>query len=590
MLSQRFAIGTEIAAQPPLPSENFAGPGTPPTTLKELVDIIAARGDKNLAMLRTTTVRLSEFMDKPTAELSIDVLVDVRSRFSDYLKQRHYAANSVRTYRQNTQRLVRWAEQLGWVSGKQSVEEAWKPFLDALAGNPRAYTTIIFHAIQNRRPPSEFSISDLDDWGDSMLKAGRQYRTVRSGKWNFRRAVANAGLNSLLPKLESAPHKSAYKVPAAELPEPLRTEVRELLVWKQARFAKGRPQKTRHRPASAKLLESNILRLFGFARNIGNFSDVTSLRSLFTEEIVSAFVEWGLNERGLTRSSLLHLSMIYGAMRHHPKYKDQDYGWFSTLLDEVPEDDPSVLQEKQAKKSVAHEDLCKIPVAMQAARMKLNRGDAKASRLAHDQLLILWLTTLPWRQRNLRECRIGDPKTANVFFAPLPPLIHIAKPKWVEEALTSDPKKAFWQFYFREDETKTGQRVRGILPRRLIPLLEEYLADHRPRLVAKDGPGTLFVNEDGCEIDYQIMTYHISEIVLKHTGRRMTPHLFRNAFAYSYLVLLCYNRLTPQNGHWQSWRSRERARMMRKVAMECGLCLSGRMRTSGFEVGRQFGR
>ena len=56
------------------------------------------------------------------------------------------------------------------------------------------------------------------------------------------------------------------------------------------------------------------------------------------------------------------------------------------------------------------------------------------------------------------------------------------------------------------------------------------------------------------------------------------------------LVLLCYNRLTPQNGHWQSWRSRERARMMRKVAMECGLCLSGRMRTSGFEVGRQFGR
>ena len=265
MISQRFAIGTEIATQLPLPSENFADPGTPPKTLKELLDIIAARGDKNFAMLRTTTVRLSEFMDKPTAELSIDVLVDVRSGFSDYLKQRHYKANSIRTYRQNTQRLVRWAEQLGWVSGKQSVEDSWKPFLDALAGNPRAYTCIIFHAIQNRRPPSEFSVSDLDDWGESMLKAGRQYRTVRSGKWNFRRAVANAGLSGLLPKLEPAPRKSAYRVRADELPEPLRTEVRELLVWKQARFAKGRPQKTRHRPASAKLLESNICRLFGFA-------------------------------------------------------------------------------------------------------------------------------------------------------------------------------------------------------------------------------------------------------------------------------------------------------------------------------------
>lgn len=535
MLSQRFAIGTEIATQLPLPSENFADPGTPPKTLKELLDIIATRGDKNFAMLRTTTVRLSEFMDKPTAELSIDELVDVRSGFSDYLKQRHYKANSIRTYRQNTQRLVRWAEQLGWVSGKQSVEDSWKPFLDALAGNPRAYTCIIFHAIQNRRPPSEFSLSDLDDWGESMLKAGRQYRTVRSGKWNFRRALANASLSGLLPKLDPAPRKTAYRVRADELPEPLRSEVRELLVWKQARFAKGRPQKTRHRPASAKLLESNICRLFGFATKIGNFSDVTSLRSLFTEEVVSAFVEWGLNERGLTRTTLVHLSLIYGAMRYHPKYKNQDYGWFSILLDEVPEDDPSILQEKKAKKSAPYQDLCKIPAMIRAARLKLSPDDVKTPRLAHDELLMLWITTLPWRQQNLRQCRLGGPATANLFFAPLPALIHVAKPKWVEEALASDSKKSFWQFYFREDETKVGQSVRGILPRRLIPLLEEYLADYRPRLVAKEDPGTLFVNEDGCAIDYQIMTYHISELVLKYIGRRTPPHLFRDAFSYAYL-------------------------------------------------------
>jgi hypothetical protein len=419
--------------------------------------------------------------------------------------------------------LIRWAKQLGWVSSKQSVEESWKPLLDALAGNPRAYTCIIFHAIQNRRPPSEFSERDLEEWSESMLRAGRQYRTVRSGKWNFRKAIAKAALEDLLPKLKPAPRKSAYRASEDELPEPLRSEVRELLVWKQARFAKGRPQWTRHRPTTAKLLESNICRLFGFARDIGRFNNVTSLTSLFTEEVVSAFVEWGLNERGLTRSSLLRLSLVYGALRHHPKHKDQDNGWFSTLLDEVPEDDPSILQEKKAKKSVPYEELCKIPAMISAARMRLNRNDATGSRLAHDQLLILWLTTLPWRQRNIRECRIGDPQTANVYFAPLPSIIHIAKPQWVEEALASNPKSSFWQFNFREDETKTGQRVRGILPRRLVPLLEEYLAEHRPRLVAKTDPGTLFVNGDGCAINYQIMTYHISEIVLRHTGRRMTP-------------------------------------------------------------------
>jgi hypothetical protein len=536
MISQRFAIGTESATQVLDLSQSFAVPETPPTTLKELLDIIATLGDRNLAMLRTTAARLSEFMDKSIGELSIDVLVDVRSPFSDYLKTRRYALNSIRTYRQNIQRLIRWAEQLGWDSGKQSLEDAWRPFLEALAGNPRAYTRIIFHAIQNRTPPSEFSTGDLDSWGESMLQAGRQYRTVRQGKSCFRKALASAGLNNLLPGLEPAPRKTAYRVRVSELPEPLGSEVKELLVWKQARFAKGRPQWTRLRPVSAKLLESTICRLFGFAKNIGNFSDVTSLSSLFAEEIMSAFIEWGLNVRGLTRSSLLRFSMLYSAMRHHPKYKNQDFGWFNTLFDEVPQDDQSVLQEKKAKKSVPFEDLCKIPGAIHDTRMKLNRDDARASRLAHDELLMQWHTTLPWRQRNIRECRLGDAATANLFFTPLPSFIHVAKPKWVEEALEKDPKKAFWQFYFREDETKIGQQVRGILPRRLIPLLEEYLADHRPRLVAKEDPGTLFVNEDGCEIAYQIMSYHVSEIVLKHAGRRMTPHLFRDAFSYAYLA------------------------------------------------------
>ena len=279
MISQRFTIGPEIATQLPLLSENFAVPETPPTSLKELLDIIADRGDKNLAMLRTTGVRLSEFLDQAIGEVSIEVLVDVRSPFSDYLRKRRYADNSIRTYRQNTQRLVRWAEQLGWVSGKQSVEEAWRPFLDALAGNPRAYTTIIFHAIQNRRLPSEFSVSDLESWGASMLRAGRQYRTVRNGKWSFRKALAGACLNSLLPNLQPAPYQTAYRVPASELPEPLRSEVKELLTWKQARFAIGRPQSARLRPVSAKLLESNICRLFGFARNIGEFSEAPSLRT-----------------------------------------------------------------------------------------------------------------------------------------------------------------------------------------------------------------------------------------------------------------------------------------------------------------------
>ncbi len=81
-------------------------------------------------------------------------------------------------------------------------------------------------------------------------------------------------------------------------------------------------------------------------------------------------------------------------------------------------------------------------------------------------------------------------------------------------------------------------------------MLEEYLALHRPKLVAKGDPGTLFVNDDGAEIDHQIMTYHVSEIVLKHTGRRTTPHLFRDAFSYSFLAAHPENYLSLSKILW----------------------------------------
>ncbi len=227
--------------------------------------------------------------------------------------------------------------------------------------------------------------------------------------------------------------------------------------------------------------------------------------------------------------------MIYGALRFHPKYKNQDFSWFMTLFDQIPEDDESLLQERKSKKFVPYEVLRTIPEKIRATQPSKKFGAAAASWHVQDELLMTWLTTLPWRQRNIRECRLGSPETANVFFAPLPTLVHIARPKWVEDALQQDPQQSFWQFYFREDETKTGHKVRGILPRRIIPLLEEYLTKHRPRLAAAPDPGTLFLNRDGGTLDRQVTTDNVGELVLKYAGRRMTPHLFRDAFAYAWL-------------------------------------------------------
>ena len=54
------------------------------------------------------------------------------------------------------------------------------------------------------------------------------------------------------------------------------------------------------------------------------------------------------------------------------------------------------------------------------------------------------------------------------------------------------------------------------------------------------------------------------------------------------LVLLCYKRRAQQKGHCGSWVRRKRAILLRRVAIEAGLCRSARARrTAGLEVGRK---
>ena len=95
--------------------------------------------------------------------------------------------------------------------------------------------------------------------------------------------------------------------------------------------------------------------------------------------------------------------------------------------------------------------------------------------LAHDELLLRWLLTLVWRQRNICECRIGSESgAANLYKARVMSMVNMAMPEWIKERLAVDPQEKFWQVHFREKETKTSHQVRSFLPRQLIRPLEEY--------------------------------------------------------------------------------------------------------------------
>ena len=143
------------------------------------------------------------------------------------------------------------------------------------------------------------------------------------------------------------------------------------------------------------------------------------------------------------------------------------------------------------KECLDYDRLCEIPTKIRKHAERKLKNDPKACALSkRDELLMTWLTILPWRQKYLRQLTIGSRKNgANLFTDRIAPSSATARPGWVEEALDHNPRQHFWHFCFRDNETKTGHAILALLPRQLVPLLEEYLTYHRPLLVTGHDPG-----------------------------------------------------------------------------------------------------
>jgi hypothetical protein len=151
-----------------------------------------------------------------------------------------------------------------------------------------------------------------------------------------------------------------------------------------------------------------------------------------------------------------------------------------------------------------------------------------------------------WRQLNIRKCRLGS----NLFKDTISPFASMVVPRWVKEKIKINPREKFWQYHFREKETKTAHEVRSVLPRRLVPLLEEFLEQHRPILLQGPDPGTLFMNKKNGPLTAGEVGSLVGELTLKYGKKRVTPHRFRDAFAYWWLDQHPEDYLTVSKKLW----------------------------------------
>ncbi len=432
----------------------------PPGNLQDLLGAIAISDQlqpDQQAMLRSTAAHLSRFLGYPPAELEIATLADSLQPFKDYLLNRRFKRNSVRTYMNFAQLLLRAARALGWTESSSGLVEAWKEVLPIAKRYHCA--RVGGYAVRKGLAPGQFTEAQLEEMAQAMVKEGRTFHYATQMQWRFRNCVHESGLQKDFPGISPPRKKTLYGIPLSQFPVTLRNEVSNLLAWKTDLYVDDRPLRSKKlRPPSAARLKENFCQLYGFANNIKGF-DPSTLADLLSQDCLGEFLKWSETERKVKMSSLLKsVWMIVPIVRDYPPLRGRDFSWIGNRLAAM-----RIRAEHSASEGAAcgveYDSLARIPALIRREAEKCNpeRGKKKAVFI-RDQLLIMMLVVLVWRQRNVRECKLRDRKdSGNLFKEEVSPRSRTALPNSVLAALEQNPHQKFWQFCFRPEETKAGR-------------------------------------------------------------------------------------------------------------------------------------
>jgi hypothetical protein len=368
------------------------------------------------------------------------------------------------------------------------------------------------------------------------LEAGFVYEYVRIRKAAFRRLICEAGLSSATPGIRP-PFDNSYGVPFDELPNPLHDQIVDLLKRKTADFDPDVPPRATMRPISAEFLKREFCRVYGFCTKVLG-KKVSTLQELISQEVITAFASWCLNQRKVSgRTVEIDLARICG-LKWYPPLASIDFSWLPKLMAKLPKRHEEDIQAKKDGKWLRYEILAGIPerIRKDAVRDRSLSEIARAEMM-RDALLIQLLSTLPWRQLNLRQCKIVPfAKEGNLYKEPVPANSRMKRSLWAEGKIRANPAEPIWQFFFRRHETKTGYVARGPLPIQLVGPLEEYLARYRGVLLRDHrDPTTLFFNRNGRPFNRKGIERIVGDKTMKYGKVRVNPHLVRDIWAVAWL-------------------------------------------------------
>ena len=523
--------GTEIAFEVHVTSDQEQPVPISVQTTGDLLKALSQSPPPAFSILKSTCALIGTYLDYPGDQIPLGLIEARRRGFRQFLTGRRYAKATVRTYVNQLGKLLKYARQFGW-NPDSNVTEPWKALLSH--SSSRRIKDIVTYFSRTTQSPAEVSDESVKEWGEVQFQEGLKTNTIMLKKSLFWRLLQQTGWITTLPL--SRIKLTKYGTPFDKLAPALRKEIEALLKWKQVDFAPNRPKRGKIRAITAVNLKQVICQLAGYVTSVSG-EEPTSMVGLIQKDNVEGFAAWLLNERGMKGHTLKpRLGMVGALLKTHPLFASEDYSWFRPLVDSIPLENESEREKRKAERYIDYEALEAIPSAIHAERLALlKKGYTKrAARLAMEELMLRWLSILPWRQRNIRECRIGG-SSPNIFKAKIGPFSDLDKPVWVLEEEQKNPDAEFWQIRFTAKETKTGVEVHTLLPRRLIAPLEEYIADFRPHLLNGKATPTLFLTNRGNPLSAKCVQTIVGDWAYRCGGVRTNPHLIRDIFAFRWL-------------------------------------------------------
>ena len=543
MSTYSASVGNQRACAAEAPSTTTA-----PVYLQELLTFIDRRAGTCEGMMHAVATRFVEFEGVTTDTLKIDTLYTRKDQFISHLRAGRYKCSSVKSYRNYLNLLLRKAEELGWEAPTLRIPDEWQVIMDVMTRHEAK--TIIRYGVQIGKTPANFSEEDLLAWRGERVRAGHSLVSAQGDCSRFRTGIVRAGLSQKVPFIK--PRDRRYGVALKNMHHDLRSEIEGIVEWKVNEFEIDRPAGARIREISARRLVNLFEQLTGYVQNIEVKAEVRSIAQLVTRRNIAAFTSWATNKRKVKGQSLsTGLGMVYAALRHNPLFSGLELDWFENIIDQLPVEDQSAIANRKAKKYIEYSEAEQIPARIRAKRMRLKAANARAHAFyARNELLMLWIVLLPWRQRNIRELRING-ANPNLTKSPIRQYSTATQPLWIAEEVKKSRDSSFWQVRFEPIETKMKHPVQLFVPAELIPLLEQYLAVHRPVLVEGcTEPETLFVSHTGGAMNRSQMLNLVKKLAFEHTGTPTTPHLYRDIVAYAWLQAHPEDYLTVSKLLW----------------------------------------